>query len=379
VATNAPKRAETCRNRRIFGEDMGKPVKTVEGINDRLKAAGVPLRIRQKGNALYLRGKFPVKPGDVGKEKRYDVALRLPASQAGLKQAETNAHGVDKAIREGSFNWAEHIDPRHDPQAKPIGQWIEEFRSHYLSSRSIKEKTWTNTWHSTLKKLPQDEPLRDSLLLAVALATEQDSRNRELTCQRLQRLADFAEVPIDLRPYIGDYEPEPRDIPTDDLIIEWRDRIPNLAWQWVFGLIATFGIRPHEAFACQLVDQHTLKIGNDTKTGGRIARAIRPEWSKRWDLMDVKLPNTLKQGREPGQLVSRQFSRYGVPFVPYDLRHAWAIRASVTHGLPVSTAAKMMGHSVTTHTRVYHRWLSEAESERVYKALILGEATSALT
>jgi integrase len=345
----------------------------LQKINDRLKAAGIPVRVRMKGNNLALRATLPNKPGEPSGRKQHEISLRIPRTKDGLKRSEREAHQLAQRMVEGSFDWAIYADPKKDPQTKSIGQWIEEFRAHYINTHSIQEKTWKNTWASTFKKLPQDEPIRDSLLLAVALASNPDSRNRELTCQRLQRLAEFAEVSIDLRPYIGDYEPEPRDIPADDLIIEWRDRIPNPAWQWVYGLMATFGIRPHEAFACQLVDQHTLKIGNDTKTGGRITRAIRPEWSKRWHLMDAKLPNTLKQGREPGQLVSRQFSRYGVPFVPYDLRHAWAIRASVTHGLPVSTAAKMMGHSVTTHTRVYHRWLSEAESERVYKALILGE------
>jgi integrase len=345
-------------------------------INDRLKAAGIPVRVRLKSNNLALRATLPPKPGDGLDRKQYDLSLKIPKTKDGMKRAEREAHKLAQSMVEGSFDWATYIEPKHDPAMKSIGQWIEEFRSHYVNTHSIQEKTWTNTWHSTLKKLPQDEPLRESLLLAVALATEQDSRNRELTCQRLQRLADFAKVLIDLRPYIGSYEPEPRDIPADDLIIEWRDRIPNPAWQWVFGVMATFGVRPHEAFACQFIDPLTLKIGNDTKTGGRITRAIRPKWSTDWDLMDVKLPKTSKQGRACGQLVSHAFARYQVPFVPYDLRHAWAVRASVTHGLPTSSSAKMMGHSVTTHTTVYHRWLSDAENERVYRSLILGESNS---
>ena len=181
---------------------------------------------------------------------------------------------------------------------------------------------------------------------------------------------------MDLSAYRGEYEPQPRNIPSDELIVEWRDRVPNAAWRWVYGMLAAFGLRPHEAFACEFINPLTLKVQQETKTGARITRAILPEWSQRWDLIDMKPPNiTAKKGRQRGQLVSRQFGsdRYNLPFVPYDLRHAWAIRASVAKGLPVSTAAAMMGHSVTTHTRVYHRWLSDAENERVYRSLILGE------
>lgn len=54
--------------------------------------------------------------------------------------------------------------------------------------------------------------------------------------------------------------------------------------------------------------------------------------------------------------------------MPYDL----SVRASVVSRLPVSTAAAFMGHSVTTHTQVYHRWLNDATNQEVYDRLILG-------
>jgi hypothetical protein len=96
--------------------------------------------------------------------------------------------------------------------------------------------------------LPQDEPITEATLLAIVLTTKSDTRIRELTCQRLQKLADFAGIQIDLKPYEGIYDQrsvKPRNVPNDDLIVEWRDKIPNASWQWLYGMLATFGVRPH--------------------------------------------------------------------------------------------------------------------------------------
>ncbi|BAY52786.1 integrase family protein [Thermostichus vulcanus NIES-2134] len=59
----------------------------------------------------------------------------------------------------------------------------------------------------------------------------------------------------------------------------------------------------------------------------------------------------------PISLVKQQFRRYGLPFRPDDLRHAWAGR-TIHYGLPDTVAARMMGHGVAIHTQSYHRWLT---------------------
>ncbi|MBW4539703.1 MAG: hypothetical protein KME43_11255 [Myxacorys chilensis ATA2-1-KO14] len=356
-------------------------VDSLQQINDRLKAACSPVSVNKRGKSLYLRGTFPKKPGDGIGRKQAEIALHLKASQDGLKRAEREAYKLAQSLADGSFDWATYLTPDHDPEAKTIAQLIEEFKTEYFkkpcsrrSKKIIKETTWQNTWACTFRKLPPDETLSEALLLAIVISTKEDSRNRELTCQRLQKLSEFAGLTIDLEPYIGEYEPEPRDIPDDATIVEWRDKIPNPAWQWAYGAMAAFGIRPHEVFACEPIDAVTLKVQNNTKTGFRITRAILPEWAEQWNLVEMNAPqSTQTNNRLRGQLVSHQFGsdRYNVPFVPYDLRHAYAVRASVAHGLPISTAAAMMGHGNDVHTRVYHRWLSDAENEKVYRSLIL--------
>jgi integrase len=53
--------------------------------------------------------------------------------------------------------------------------------------------------------------------------------------------------------------------------------------------------------------------------------------------------------------VGKRFQSYGLPFVPYDLRHAHAIRGSVVFQLPVAVMAELMGHSPELHFSTYDR------------------------
>jgi hypothetical protein len=86
-----------------------------------------------------------------------------------------------------------------------VAQLVSEFKDEYLRSQKGKETTWKETWQRTFDRLPQNEPLQEASILAVVLITEAHTRNRELTCQRLQRLADFAGVKVDLKTYKGEY------------------------------------------------------------------------------------------------------------------------------------------------------------------------------
>ena len=43
-----------------------------------------------------------------------------------------------------------------------------------------------------------------------------------------------------------------RDLPTDELIERIWAKIPNKSWKFVFGLMATYGLRNHEVFFCDL-------------------------------------------------------------------------------------------------------------------------------
>jgi hypothetical protein len=354
-------------------------------LNDRLKFSDIPVRVRLKGRNLALRATLPKKPGEGSGRKQYDISLKIPRTRDGLKRAEREANILAQRMADGSFEWSQYATgPNDDPlQSKPISQWIAELKPHYFATqrrgkngKQITDETWRVQWGSTFRKLPQSEPLTAGLLLAAVLSTGEGTAIREKTCQRLQHLANFAGIQIDLSLYDVGYESPPRDIPEDDLILDWHDRIPNADWRWVFGMMATFGLRPHECFDCKFLDPLTVQVGTQTKTGERQTKAIPPEWVDRWKLLDgTPPPGKTRTPVQRGTSVSKQFRRYEVLMQPYDLRHAWAIRTSVVNGIPLATAAQWMGHSVTTHTRIYQKWLKASTNDQIYKSLILGKST----
>lgn len=343
----------------------------IERVNQRLKDAGSRVRVRLNGKVLGIRATLPLKSG-YGK-KQQDIRLGIPATREGLKQVENRAHHLDQQLILGTFKWSNwERDPAPSPEEMTVSRLIEEFKPFKMRKSKCSEETWKSSWMSVYEKLPQNEPLTEENVIAVVSTSAEDSRNRQIHVQKLQALCKFAGLNLDLQERLGEYEPEPREIPSDELIEEWRDRIPNPAWRWVYGVISTFGIRSHEVFFCDLADEITLQV-HKGKTGPRVSHAIRPEWVERWNLMDRTMPSIhRKTFKEYGQAVSLQFGRYNLPFVPYDLRHAWAIRASVVIGLPNSVAADLMGHSVAVHTKTYHRWLSADTNRKVYMRMVLG-------
>jgi hypothetical protein len=58
-----------------------------------------------------------------------------------------------------------------------------------------------------------------------------------------------------------------------------------------------------------------------------------------------------------------------IPFTPYDLRHAWAIRAHIME-VPIKAAADNLGHSVEIHTKIYQKWLSLENRKKVIKSAV---------
>jgi integrase len=351
---------------------------TLDAVNKRLRATKAGIQVRQKGNRLYLRGTLPPKPG--GKRRhphQQELSLGIYANPAGLERAESEARKVGALLACKEFNWAEFLGEAKPAQMSTAAV-VEQFQQHYIKTHTLTERTWQKHWASVFNRLPQDQSLSAGAVLAVVLRTEQDSRSRKQTCQKLQRLATFAGLNVDLRPYQGNYSPakvKPRELPGDDLIAEWRKRVGYKPWQWFYGMLATYGLRPHEAFFCEFIEgdaDHALQV-LEGKTGPRVVYPLYLEWVKRWQLWDIQRPqvnlspSVSEVYEEYGRRACRQFKRYGLPFVPYDLRHAYAIRASVEFGFPVATAAAYMGHAPTVHWNRYNRWISERQHAKTFR------------
>ncbi len=135
-------------------------------------------------------------------------------------------------------------------------------------------------------------------------------------------------------------------------------------------MLATYGLRPHEAFNLSIDDMPIATV-LDGKTGARQVWACFPEWVEQFDLLNGMRPTAAaKNNTYLGAKVNKFFKRVGIPFQPYDLRHAWAIR-TLEFGLDISLAAQQMGHSVQVHSTTYHQWITHRHHQRAYEALMM--------
>jgi len=342
--------------------------------NGRLKAAKVGIAITRQGDRLYLRGTFPPKP-DSDKTTPYQqrLALGIHANPLGIKNAEAEARKVGALLDCKEFSWLPYLGDRKI--AKTCGEWVEKFEKDYFAKRDRNPKTettWRKNYHEVLKRLPVDVPLDVDALKTLILRTEPDTRSRQNYCMVANAIAKFADLNYDFATYSGKHSPlkvTPRDLPTDEQIQEAYLQITNPAWQWVYGVIATYGIRPHEVFHLDLIDLPIATV-TDGKTGSRRVWACYPEWVETFAIKNVCLPSvTGKANVNLGERVSKAFKRYGIPFKPYDLRHCWAVR-SLEFGLDISLAAQQMGHSAKVHSDLYHHWISDRHHQKAYDLLM---------
>lgn len=347
----------------------------ISQANGRLKSAGVRVRIERHGGKLILRATLPPRPGATRIDAHQQrVAVGFNANPHGVTLAEKEARLIDALLQSGEFNWSRYV--KNDVQ-KPltVGAWVERFERDYFTRRDRNPKsetTWRHDYLKVFKTLDANDELTHQLMREAIAQTKPDTRTRKRYVDVLSRLAKFAGIEADFKPLQGNYSPKrvsPRNLPTDDAIALWRDKIPNAEWQRVYGLIAVYGLRPHEVFLCSLDRLPILEIFDETKTGSRLVYPYYPEWATGWNLIGTLPEVTGKTNSDLGSRVTHAFRRYKVPFKPYDLRHCWAVR-TIRFGLPDTLAARQMGHSVQVHTEIYHAWITADEQDRMYQLLM---------
>ncbi len=345
----------------------------IAGANGRLKSSKVGVRIEQIGDRLYLRATLPPKPGSPKTEPyQQRIALGIRASAVGVKEAEAEARKVGALLDCKEFDWKGYLGEA--TISLTAGEWIAKFEADYFTRRERSPKsetTWRKNYWEVLKRLPCGEKLTTETLLQAITSTAPDTRTRQNYCMVLGALAKFAGIEIDLKKYAGDYSPKkvsPRDLPTDQQIVNAYYQIANPQWQYVYGLMATYGLRNHEVFHLDLTELPILQV-RDGKTGARRVWACYPEWVELFDLKNSSLPPvTGTTNSDLGGKVTKFFKRAGL-FTPYTLRHCWAVR-TLEFGLPVELAAMQMGHSVQVHTEIYHHWINDRHHQRAYDLIM---------
>jgi len=380
-------------------------------INQRLTEDRIPVSVKRgsggSSNRVYLRATLPLKPGDThpeGKDtKQYDLTVYgrgIPFNLDGLMVADAEAREVGKLMIHNLFTWNEKYLGKKSAileGEKPatIGELLAEFEKRYFEKRKRNrqsERTFS-THVQYLKRLRpyKDVPLSDKVLTEVITSTESGSGAIFHLVSALSVFCNTFKYPFDFKGYKDGYKPKEREIPTDEQIVEAfnlfqpKSCVPQkyrdnwLSYQWVYGILATYGLRPHEVFAIDFdksfaPDHHNAIYINEhqtegTKTGSRWVFPIHPEWI---DLFDLKNPKPLVNECElkvKTIKISTHFRRHKIPFQPYDLRHAYAIRGHANE-FPIKEMADNMGHSVDMHTKTYQRWMTFDTRKEVYSKAI---------
>ncbi len=377
--------------------------------NARLAAIGISLGIERRGGRLGLRGPLPCRRGEATRPVQR-ISLGLPATVQGLRQARQQQRQVLRQLEQGCFRWDHwRRQPRPVPPPDPLplvppgGQGLQALvgdferaffedprrRRNAAGSRS----TWTAAYRPYLRRLQalagdglaggRSDPPLGPLLERVLESYGPGSSSRQQCGIALAALARHAglALPPDWRDRAGGYGLHAarfRQLPSDARILQLVELIPNPAWRLAYGLMASYGLRNHEVFCCDLSalapgGDRVIRVLPTSKTGEHQVWPFQPDWVEHFGLERLGdhqglLPAVCTDLRrttlqQVGRRVAEQFRRYQLPITPYDLRHAWAVR-TIHIGLPDTVAARMMGHSVAIHTRTYHHWITRRDQQQ---------------
>lgn len=361
--------------------------------NAALRLLGHGVTIEVVGSRIRLRATMPPKPGAPAdaqpSQQRISTGLLYPDQAAeGLTLAEALGKALERH-RVGSevFDWTPWLNRRTlapDGTVGVSGREALELTREWWFSRgprgSSSEDTWKTCYELYLKRLSCFESLKPAHLEEMVKALKPGSRSRQaagIAGTAAIRALGWPEEHIEtLKTISKGYsikQVAPRQIPSDDVIQELVDGLPD-GWQWPVGLMAAYGCRPHEAMVhAEVMPSGLLKI-NGGKTGARQSLPLPQAWVERWRLHERRAPS-IDFGRRDSSVsksVTWMFRQRGLPCRPYDLRHAWAVRAIRDPRISPSLAAKSMGHSLTMHSTVYQRWFDSNEMEAVYATLSAG-------
>ncbi len=362
----------------------------------KLKGHGVTLDV--VGARVRLRATMPPRPTDpLGtglRQHRISTGLAYPdqASEA-LQLAEQLGNALERhRLGAETFDWTPWLPKGRQRQA-PQSEATEE--SQGVSGRQAirlthgwwgkqrrrgpsADDSWKVDYEAPLAPLTAISNLEPAHLVALVEATTAGSRSRRRASQAAATVARALDWPEELvsqlrelgKGYSAARSQSPRALPRDEAIEALIDGL-SASWQWSVAVAATYGCRPHEALLFAEVQPSGLLRITDGKTGSRQSLALPAEWIERWSLQNKRLPafNQERSHRDVGALMGQAFRRAGAAFQPYDLRHAWAVRAIHNPKISPSLAAKSMGHSLAVHSSVYQRWFDAHEMESLQAVL----------
>lgn len=303
---------------------------------------------------LYLLANLPRRDGTPGLRQQR-IALKLDNSAVNRRVAAKQLRTLEQQLARGTFEWAYWLD--EEPKATTWREAIAKLHRARVVLGRTGQSTWEVNYMGRLRQIPAGSACTTE---SIAKALERYGRE---TCSYkelfylLRHLAKLVAVPFPEVPLPTYNQAQLVEVPTDEQIIAWVDGAEEPA-RWYWGMMATYGLRPHEVEGAVLINRDLCQVADGTKTGFRTVVPLPREWVERFGLRKQRLRPRLADVDRPdatGKWLSVQVKRQGIPWRPYALRHAYAARLWREGGarLDLYTAARLMGHTAQQHAKTY--------------------------
>jgi len=311
----------------------------------------------QKGR-LYLLCRLPPRNDQEAAVRQQRVALGLDDTPTNRKVAERRRVELQRQVDRGTFAWEDWVEPSQGVTWRKAIDLL--YRKRVINGRTG-ESTWAISYMGRLRQLPMSTIVTSSGIKKALQKYQRASCSYKELYYLLTDLCSlvpvkFPELPV---PTYGSKVSSP-DVPSDDYIVDFISKLES-DYAWSLGMIATYGLRPHEIDQCKFLDKNRLEVADDTKTGARIVIPYPSDWVELFGLKSVKrhVPASAKKD-STSKWLSKQHEKHGFSYKTYSLRHAYAGRLWRARGskLDIYTASRLMGHNVKEHERTYRAWIT---------------------
>lgn len=322
----------------------------------------------QKGR-LYLLAKVPRRDGSPGIVQTR-IALRLDDTPVNRRMAAKQLATLEKQLSSDSFAWSYWLE---ESQGITWREAIAKLHRARVVLGRTSETTWEINYMGRLRQIPPTSVVTTESIAAALERYERSTCSYKELWYLLKHLARLVSVPFPELPLPTYGRAELVAVPTDEQIVAWVEGAPEpSAWYW--GMMATYGLRPHEIEKSQLIERAYCQVADGTKTGFRTVVPLHRDWVERFRLRDRRLrPGDDQRPDAVSKWLSKEMRKLALPWRPYSLRHAYAGRLWRVGGsrLDIYTAARLMGHTAVQHARTYRAHIQpHAVAEAAERALL---------
>jgi integrase len=296
---------------------------------------------------LYLLARLPHRDGRPGLTQSR-LALRLDDTPVNRRTAEKQLKTLEQQLATGSFEWSYWSDETSGITWREAIARL--YRQKVVLGRTG-ERTWQVNYMGRLRQIAPNSLCTTASISAALNRYDRDTCSYKELYYLLQHVARLVCVPFPEAAQPTYSQAKPVEVPTDEQIVAWVTAAPEPV-SWYLGLMAAYGLRPHEIESAQLIDKDYLQVAEASKTGFRTVVPLHREWV---ELFRLREPRRRDRPTDIAKWLSKETHKLGLSWRPYALRHAYGGRLWREGGsrLDIYTAARLMGHTPIQHAKVY--------------------------